>query len=562
MRTDLADPRDLQVAEELAAATARAIAGERDLRYRRHVLHRGRRVAPCRAPHAHPDVETQDVDDLRGSADGIALRVRHSDPAIYAEHRPDGPFAELIYEMLEQFRVEALAPATMPGLRANLNHRFHGWSSDFIALGLLENDLGLLLFTVVHVCRSRILAEPIEERVNDHTEATRAGVYQVLGQRLTELRPAIHDQAAFDAIASDLARDVAGLADSMGSAREAARVAPGVLAMLDIEPDEPSDNEATTAQGQRSIDGVDDYAIFTTEFDRIVEVGEIVAPHARRDARQRLDALVAEHRALGTALNRRIESVLPAPIDHAWESELEQGRLDPRLLSRLAIDGADPRIFRAEIPVDRPHAAVSILVDCSGSMKGVIEPIAVLIDLLVRALDRVDIPTEVLGFTTGAWNGGRARQAWLASGRPAQPGRLNETCEIVFKDASTPWRRARAGIASLLWTPMFREGIDGEALEWAAGRLSGIPADRHLLLFISDGSPMDGASTLANDEGYLDRHLAEVADVIEDRGDIAVLGLGIGHDMSTYVAHSRIVDPERILSSDVVSTLIAFLART
>lgn len=40
---------------------------------------------------------------------------------------------------------------------------------------------------------------------------------------------------------------------------------------------------------------------------------------------------------------------------------------------------------------------------------------------------------------------------------------------MVFKDAETPWRRARPAIAALLKADLFREGIDGEAVNWARG---------------------------------------------------------------------------------------------
>ncbi|RAC17657.1 hypothetical protein DN539_31000, partial [Burkholderia multivorans] len=51
--------------------------------------------------------------------------------------------------------------------------------------------------------------------------------------------------------------------------------------------------------------------------------------------------------------------------------------------------------------------------------------------------------TEVLGFTTGAWNGGRVPTIPAARGKPRHPGRLNEACHLVFKDAATRWRHAR-----------------------------------------------------------------------------------------------------------------------
>lgn len=557
---DLQDPLDLERVEEAAAAAARAVSGDPGLRFRGHALHLGSRPAPARAPHLHPSVDTQELADLRGSVDGIALRVLHSDRDVYARYRPDGGVEELVFEMLEQFRVEALAPHSAPGLRANLRRRFRAWSDEYIAEGLLENDLGLLVFSVLQVCRSRILAEPIEELVNDHTEATRFGIYEVLGPGLLRLRPSLNDQEAFDREAAEIARAVGHLSAERDAEGSGTVLPSAVLAMLEFNAFEQSDTPPTVGDGHARTGIGAGYAVFTGDYDRVVPVDELVLPHARRAARHDLELLLDEHRPLGAYFARTAQTLFPAPIASSWESELEEGHLDPRLLSGLASGRRDGRIFRRPSPEDRPSAAVAVLVDCSGSMKAIIPQVAVLTDLWVRALDSADIATEVLGYTTGAWSGGRPYREWLARGRPPHPGRLNETLHLVFKDADMSWRRSRDRLAALLWTPMFREGVDGEAVQWAASRLRAIDAPRRHLVVISDGSPMDGATALTNDEGYLDRHLADVVERLESRGDIRVCGLGIGHDMSAYLRRSRIVDPDRILDPAVARTLMGFLA--
>lgn len=185
---------------------------------------------------------------------------------------------------------------------------------------------------------------------------------------------------------------------------------------------------------------------------------------------------------------------------------------------------------------------VGFLIDCSGSMKAQAEPLTLLIDMLTRALDQAGVATEVLGFTTNAWNGGRARADWLARGRPQHPGRLNETCHMVFKDAQRSWRRARTDIAALLKADLFREGVDGEAVEWACARLHASGKARRILVVVSDGSPMDTATGQANDACYLDNHLKAVVARHEALRDVEVLGLGVGLDLSPYYRHTLALD--------------------
>src|SRR3546814_5572325 len=103
-------------------------------------------------------------------------------------------------------------------------------------------------------------------------------------------------------------------------------------------------------------------------------------------------------------------------------------------------------------------SAVGFLIDCSGSMRSCVEPIAVMVDILMRALGQIGVATEILGFTTSAWNGGRARQDWLKSGAPVSPGRLNEVRHLVFQTADATWRRASRPWAALFKADLFRVG--------------------------------------------------------------------------------------------------------
>jgi len=175
-------------------------------------------------------------------------------------------------------------------------------------------------------------------------------------------------------------------------------------------------------------------------------------------------------------------------------------------------------------------------------MREHIESIALLLDVFTHALEMAGATSEILGFTTGAWNGGRVQRDWLRAGRPADPGRLNELCHIVCKDADTGWRRARSNIAAMLKADLFREGLDGEALLWAAGRLDACSASCKLLVVVSDGSPMDSATNLANDAYYLDHHLRDVVQGIEAGGHIGIAGLGVGLDLSHYYSRSHVLD--------------------
>ncbi|HCE08603.1 MAG TPA: cobalt chelatase, partial [Oxalobacteraceae bacterium] len=190
-----------------------------------------------------------------------------------------------------------------------------------------------------------------------------------------------------------------------------------------------------------------------------------------------------------------------------------------------------------------------------GSMKAHAEPVTIMIDVLVRAMEQAGVATEVLGFTTGAWNGGRAQRDWISERSPKNPGRLNELLYVVFKDAENTWRRTRPDIAALLKADLYREGVDGEAVDWACNRMQGRNEKRRILVVISDGCPMDSATNLANDDFYLANHLKEVVARRELRGDVEICGLGVGLDLSAYYSRSLTTNLPHSLNNELFADI-------
>ena len=94
-------------------------------------------------------------------------------------------------------------------------------------------------------------------------------------------------------------------------------------------------------------------------------------------------------------------------------------------------------------------------------------------------------------------------------------------------------------MAGLLKVDLYREGIDGEAIEWARSRLEARDEQRRILVVISDGSPMDSATCLANDPNYLDQHLR---DVLAARSDVDICAVGVGLDLSIYYDRCTALD--------------------
>ena len=537
--------------EALCAASIRALAGERDLHFRGHRLQRNGARLPLFAPHLHPSIEHDDFASFRGAADGLALRLLLSDSALHARLAPTDAGERFVFDLLEQYRVEATVPACLPGAKTNLRLRHDAWSLAFHHAGHTESAAGMLLYTVAQVCRARVTGDPVTEATEDLLEATRAGLAPLIGHALAGMRQSRHDQAAYAVHALAIAGAVGALlreaiADPSKPAAAGADEALANLFGLLVEPDGATSERFATAVAGNASDlggvGRNDYAVFTTRHDREEPAGARVRAAELVELRQRLDRLVAQHRVNKPRLVRDLRALFDRPMHDGWDGAQEQGLVDAARLARLVAAPADRHLFRSERSLPHADAVVTFLIDCSGSMKAHAASVAVLVDTFSRALEQAGVASEVLGFTTGAWHGGAARRDWLRAGRPAAPGRLNERLHLVFKSAATPWRRARPDIAALLKGDLFKEGIDGEAVEWATGRLLDREEATKVLLVVSDGSPMDSATNLANDASLLDRHLHHVVHGIERRGFVRVFGVGVGLDLSACYPRSHVLD--------------------
>jgi cobaltochelatase CobT len=551
--------RQQQKLEEICAGVIRALTGEIDIQYRGLRLHKGRRPLPLYAPHLQLDPETDDFSSFRGAADSIALRLQHSDAALHRSLCPGDPVERLIFELLEQLRTEALVPENMPGMTHNLHHRFTAWLQAFHRSGLTESSSGILLFTVFLICWSRLTGLPVPEDIEGLIEATRAGIVPMLGENLGALRRHYRNQMIYaehaGAIASlvrQMIRDEEAAQNDKQKPEDDDESRNAFRLLLDFENDD-SDALAAAAIGDRKAleDSSHGYIVFSDQYDRQENARSLVRGELLHEYRDRLDQRIVELGINRPRLTRQLALLLGRPERDGWSFGEEEGHIDGRRLAQLISSPAERRLFRRERYKPHTDCLVGFLVDCSGSMKAHAEPVAIMVDVLVRALEQAGAKTEVLGFTTGAWNGGRVQRDWMRAGSPKNPGRLNEVFHMIFKDADHAWRRARRDIAALLKVDLYREGIDGEAVDWACRRMLGRPEKRRILMVISDGCPMDSATTLANDEFYLANHLMEVVARHELRGEVEICALGVGLDLGAYYSRSLATELPQSLNNEL-----------
>jgi len=278
-----------------------------------------------------------------------------------------------------------------------------------------------------------------------------------------------------------------------------------------------------------------EYKIYTTQFDEIIKAENLDNADEINKLRKTLDQQLINFQDIVTKLANKLQRQLLAKQNRTWEFDLEDGLLDSSKLPRIIMDPYNSLSFKKEKDLDFKDTVVTLLIDNSGSMRG--RPItiaAICADILSRTLERCSVKVEILGFTTKNWKGGQSREFWNKKGKPKKPGRLNDLRHIIYKGADTHWRQAKNNLGLMLKEGLLKENIDGEAINWAFSRLRKRKEERKILMVISDGAPVDDSSLSVNSGDFLEKHLKKLVKFIEEKTQIEILAIGIGHDVSRY----------------------------
>ncbi len=547
-----------------------------------------------RVPMPPRDLPADQVAEVRGFADGFALKLRHHNAATHAAKRPTEAVASAAFDAIETARVEALGSIGYPGMVANLNAAMDmRMRSD--PIGRAQNRAEVPMATALHLLvRERLTGAPIPAEAQGGVAMIRDWVEQAAGHDLDAMKDRLSDQSAFAELTQTLlqhldlmevaappteAEDTAGDDEEMdaddtpddGEQEEQ----PGESSTTEMRAevtDGGDDTEGETqdieteddgAEGDMGEDGMQpvspqrrnwdgfpqsDYKVWIEAHDEIIPAAELADEDELNRLRAHLDQQLAHLQGAVSRLANRLQRRLMAQQLRSWDFDQEEGLLDAARLSRIVVAPGSSLSYKVERDTEFRDTVVTILIDNSGSMRG--RPIsiaAISADILARTLERCGVKTEILGFTTRAWKGGKSRESWLAAGRPAAPGRLNDLRHIIYKQADEPYRRARRNLGLMLREGLLKENIDGEALLWAHSRIVARHEERRILMVISDGAPVDDSTLSVNHGGYLEQHLRRVIDWIESKSPVQLIAIGIGHDVTRYYKRAvTIMDAEQL----------------
>ena len=506
---------------------------------------------------------------LRAEADSEALKKKFSNKEIYQKYLPDNSSYKSLYDIAEKIRYEILGSKMLKGISKNLNENYNQKmnlkrkdqlkskddvnAAEAFELYMLKNFLNIKLNNL----STKILS--FWEKEFGHS----------FNNQIKFLLKNVENQEVYSSRFSEILKKM-GIFDSENEKNESQENQDnnennnnqnnneqeqeknrqdenenGLDGDYDF--DEYSMNEQlvdTNSEEQSqeniiqkmNINSIDKkYSIYTSQFDEIAKAEKLETDEEITKLRKNLDQQLVSFQDLITKLANKLQRQLLAKQNRSWEFDLEEGLLDSSKLPRIIMDPYNSLSFKKEKELDFKDTIVTLLIDNSGSMRGRPITIAALCaDILSRTLERCLVKVEILGFTTKNWKGGKSREEWNKNNKPKNPGRLNDLRHIIYKSADTHWRLSKKNIGLMLKEGLLKENIDGEAIIWAYNRLKKRKEERKILMVISDGAPVDDSTLSVNSGDFLEKHLKKMVKFIEDKSDIEILAIGIGHDVSRY----------------------------
>ncbi len=531
----------------------------------------------------------------RGTADAFALRRRYHNEQVATKYQPTGPLAKEIFDAMETARCEAVGARAMPGTATNIDAKI-AYEADRKGYGQIaaasEAPLPVAAgYLVRHLATGRDLPKSAQHVM----DLWRGFIEEQASGSLGNLDEVLADQAAFARLARKVISDL-GYGDQLGDDpdqndnqdetgeddREDTPEETGSEQQdteeSEASPEQSQEDEPDQSQAEVTMEETSDldqgeeaelpdgeapleppppaphsaadplYTAYTTEFDEEIKAEDLAEPAELERLRAYLDQQLEPLKGAVSRLANKLQRRLQAQQNRSWLFDLEEGTLDAGRLARVVANPTTPLSFKQEKDTEFRDTCVTLLLDNSGSMRG--RPIsiaAICADVLARTLERCSVKVEILGFTTRAWKGGQSREKWLAAGRPAGPGRLNDLRHIIYKNADAPWRRVRPNLGLMMKEGLLKENIDGEALEWAHRRMMARPEARKILMVISDGAPVDDSTLSVNPANFLEKHLRDVIAMVERRKAVELIAIGIGHDVTRYYQRAvTITDAEQL----------------
>ena len=506
-------------------------------------------------------------DQIRAIADSESLKLRFSDNIILKSYEPEGNISKKLYEIAEKIRYEKLGSDQFKGVKNNI-YKYYQERVNSLDLKSSEDKI---VESFENYLRCKLLEIKNSKELEKKLKPFKKDIDNKFKNKIKTLNEFIDDQTQYNSIVSDLITNMSldenlededkneeenkdekqnhpknqeQKAEKQDQEQHEMSIESGIPDLENQTKESDQDGKEVEVEDKSNTDfrknikknlGDLKYKSYTEEFDEIIKAEDLENEEELNRLRRNLDQQLLQLKNFISKLANKLQRKLLAKQNRSWNFDLEEGLLDTSKLPRIIMDPFNSLSFKKEKDVEFKDTLVTILIDNSGSMRG--KPIsvaAICADILARTLERCSVKVEILGFTTKHWKGGSSRELWMKNDKPKSPGRLNDLRHIIYKSADTPWRLAKKNMGLMLKEGLLKENIDGEALKWAFEKMSKRKEERKILMVISDGAPVDDSTLSTNSSDFLETNLKNTVQWIENKSNVELLAIGIGHDVTRY----------------------------
>ena len=505
---------------------------------------------------------------IRAIADSKSLEFRFSDDETFKQFEPKGDVSKKLYRISEKIRCEKIGTSYFKGVKENIEKFYQERIS-----GLdLKRSEDKIIESFENYLRTKFLNFENDSKIDKKLKSYKKDLNEKFKDKIAQLNNLTLDQEKFNSLVSKIISNMNldekldeeeekdddknnddkqnkpnnqdKQAKQKEDKQEEMSIDSGMPELENKAKDSNQDEEEIEIEDSSQPDlrkkgknalGDISYKTYTEEFDEIIKAEDLENSEELIRLRKNLDQQLLQLKNFISKLANKLQRKLLAKQNRSWNFDLEEGLLDTSKLPRIIMDPFNSLSFKKEKDIEFRDTLVTILIDNSGSMRG--KPIsvaAICADILSRTLERCAVKVEILGFTTKHWKGGLSREKWMKNDKPTLPGRLNDLRHIIYKSADTQWRQAKNNMGLMLKEGLLKENIDGEALKWAYNKMNKRKEDRKILMVISDGAPVDDSTLSTNSSDFLESNLKKTVKWIENKSNIELLAIGIGHDVTRY----------------------------
>ena len=519
-----------------------------------------------------------DVKNYRGVADFLALNLKYHNDTIYKKFKPKDIVSGELFDALEETRIITLGSIYMKGIASNLRTRIEFFCKKNQFNKIKKRNNSQITRAIKLLSSEYFLKEKLPKNTLSFIKLWKPIIIPLIIENLIEIKKELNDQAKFSEQSLEIIKKIKKFCEKKkdlekqkkklnkkktyskkNKEEELEKINSSFF--FDKEIDYKEKNLKQKIQKKKNlkkneflnnaISKINEdlkYKIYTNKFDKIIKAEEYCK---KNELLQLHNQLLKESKDTFLTIKRlakKLQNKLLVINKSFWNFDLEDGKINNSKLSKIITNYNFKKIYKNFEEKKIKDTIVTLLIDNSGSMRGKpIQTAAICSKIISKILEKCSVKVEVLGFTTKEWKGGKSRENWIANDMPQKPGRLNDLMHIIYKTPEDTLKKIDHNFALMLKDGLLKENIDGESLLWALTRIWKRNEERKILMVISDGAPVDDSTISTNSSNYLEKHLKRIIKFIENKTNVEIIAIGIGHNVNKYYKKAvTINDPDQL----------------